>query len=66
MNNELFRINFAMFMGIGLGALMSVFGQKAINHIELNECKNKPSHVLIHMPNSFIGDATYCIDRRWV
>lgn len=66
MNKELFQINLAFVMGIGIGALMCVFGQKMINHIEQQECKSKPSHVLIHMTNSFVGDATYCVDRRWV
>lgn len=66
MNHELFRINLAVVMGIGIGALMCVFGQKAINSLEVHECKYKPNHVLVHMTNSFVGDATYCVDRRWV
>ena len=66
MNKDLFQINLAVMMGIGIGALMCVFGQKGINRLEVHECKQKPSHVLIHMNNSFVGDATYCVDQRWV
>ena len=66
MNKDLFQINLAVVMGIGIGALMCVFGQKGINRLEVHECKQKPDHVLVHMNNSFVGDATYCVERKYV
>ena len=66
MNKELFQINLAFVMGIGIGALMCVFGQKFINNMELHECRTKADHVLIYMTNAFVGDATYCVERKYV
>ena len=66
MNKDLFQINLAVMMGIGIGAIMCVFGQKAINHYELQECKSKPDHVLVHTSNLFIRNATYCVERKYV
>jgi hypothetical protein len=66
MNKELFQVNLAVVMGIGIGALLCVFGQKAINAHSIRTCPSKPDHVLIRMNNSFVGDAVYCVERKYV
>lgn len=66
MKNELFQINLVFTMGIGLGALLSVLGQKAINAHSIRTCPSKPDHVLVRMTNSFVGDAVYCVERKYV
>jgi hypothetical protein len=66
MNKELFQVNLAVVMGIGIGALLCVFGQKAINAYSIHTCPSKPDHVLVRMTNSFVGDAVYCVERKYV
>ena len=47
-------------MGTGIGLLLSVFGQKALNQHYLQPCHDRPNHNLI-MVTGFLGDTYYCI-----
>lgn len=58
--NHMFDSVLAMVMGTGIGLLLSVFGQKAVNQHYLRTCHDKPNHNLV-MVDSFLGDAYYCI-----
>jgi hypothetical protein len=51
----------AITMGTGIGLLLSVFGQKAVNQHYLKTCHAKPNHNLI-MVDGFLGDTYYCIN----
>jgi hypothetical protein len=64
MTKDLFNVTLAVTMGIGVGMLLSVFGQKLINNHSISSCKAKPDHQLVHMTNSFVGDAIYCVNKN--
>jgi hypothetical protein len=55
----------AMIMGTGIGMLLSVGGQKMLNQHALKTCPSKSGHQLV-MLTSFIGDAFYCVDKRYL
>jgi hypothetical protein len=50
----------ALVLGTGVGMMLSVFGQKAINQHYKNTCNDKPHHNLIYT-QGFLGDTYYCI-----
>jgi len=50
----------AITMGTGIGLLLSVFGQKALNQHYLRTCNQKPNHNLV-MVTGFLGDTYYCL-----
>jgi hypothetical protein len=58
--NHMFDSVLAIAMGTGIGLLLSVFGQKAVNQHYLRTCHDKPNHNLV-MVDSFLGDTYYCI-----
>lgn len=58
--NHMFDSVLAMVMGTGIGLLLSVFGQKAVNQHYLRTCHDKPNHNLV-MVDGFLGDTYYCI-----
>jgi hypothetical protein len=62
MNNQMHPC-LAVVIGTGVGMLLSIGGQKLINQQQSKQCIEKPTHQLV-MITSFIGDATYCIDKR--
>lgn len=47
-------------MGTGIGLLLSVFGQKALNQHYIATCNDRPNHNLI-MVDGLLGDTYYCI-----
>ena len=65
MNNTFINPVVAIVIGTGVGMLLSVFCQKGLNAMYQAECLSKPNHQLV-MIDSFIGDAYYCIDKRYL
>jgi len=57
----MFDATLALVLGTGVGMLLSVFGQKAVNQHYLKMCHDKPNHNLI-MVDGFLGDTYYCIN----
>ena len=55
----------AIVMGTGAGMLLSVGGQKLLNQHYQETCPSKFTHQLVSI-TSFIGDADYCVDKRWL
>jgi hypothetical protein len=55
----------AIVMGTGAGMLMTIAGQKLLNQHYQQTCPSKPTHQLVHI-TSFIGDAYYCLDKRYL
>lgn len=58
--HHMFDAVLAITMGTGIGLLLSVFGQKALNQHYLKTCHDRPNHNLV-MVNGFLGDTYYCI-----
>jgi len=50
----------AITIGVGLGLLCSIAGQKFLNRMALAECRANPQKDLVTL-SSFIGDARYCL-----
>jgi hypothetical protein len=50
----------ALTLGTGIGMMLSVFGQKALNQHYKATCNSKPQHNLIYT-QGFLGDTYYCI-----
>jgi hypothetical protein len=65
MKNELVAPVLAMVMGTGLGMLLAAGGQKLINAHYQETCRSHKGHVLV-MITSFLGDAYYCLDKRYL
>jgi len=65
MKNEFTQACLAMTMGIGAGMLLSVGGQKMLNQHYQKTCNQKPGHNLV-LTRSFIGDAYYCINSKYI
>jgi len=63
--NHLFDSVLAIAMGTGIGLLLSVFGQKAVNQYYLKTCNARPNHNLI-MVSGFLGDTYYCIHNAYL
>ena len=61
----MFQPIIAIIMGTGAGMLMTVAGQKLLNQHYQETCPSKPTHQLVSI-TSFIGDADYCVDKRWL
>ena len=55
----------AIVMGAGAGMLLTVAGQKLLNQHYQETCPSKPTHQLVSI-TSFISDADYCVDKRWL
>lgn len=55
----------AIVMGTGIGMLLSVAGQKALNNHFKSTCKTVPAYSLIRV-QSFIGDAYYCVKDEYL
>jgi hypothetical protein len=65
MKNELVAPVLAMVMGTGLGMLLAAGGQKLINAHYQETCRSQKGHALV-MITSFLGDAYYCLDKRYL
>jgi hypothetical protein len=65
MKNELVAPVLAMVMGMGLGMLLAAGGQKLINAHYQETCRSQKGHALV-MITSFLGDAYYCLDKRYL
>lgn len=59
-NNHMIDAMVAVVFGTGIGMMLSVFGQKALNEHYKDTCHNKPHHNLIYT-QGFLGDTYYCI-----
>ena len=55
----------AIVMGTGAGMLLTIGGQKLLNQHYQETCPSKTTHQLVSI-TSFIGDADYCVDKRWL
>ena len=55
----------AVILGTGVGMLLSVGGQKALNAHYIETCPAKPMHQLV-MITSVIGDSYYCIHKKYL
>lgn len=64
MNRE-FQPVLAVLIGIGIGGLLCVAGQRQLNILETQRCTNKPTHQLVTM-RSWIGTAKHCIHKKYV
>ena len=56
----MFDATLALVLGTGVGMMLSVFGQKAINQHYKATCNSRPNHNLIYT-QGFFGDTYYCI-----
>lgn len=56
----MFDATLALVLGTGVGMMLSVFGQKAINQHYKATCNSRPNHNLIYT-QGFLGDTYYCI-----
>lgn len=56
----MFDATLAIVLGTGVGMMLSVFGQKAINQHYKATCNSRPNHNLIYT-QGFLGDTYYCI-----
>lgn len=54
----------ALILGTGVGLLLSVGAQKALNKHYQATCHNQPRHNLIYT-KGFLGDTYYCIDAKY-
>lgn len=63
--HHMFDAVLSITMGTGIGLLLSVFGQKALNQHYLKTCHERPNHNLI-MVNGFLGDTYYCIHNAYM
>jgi len=64
-NNHFTHACLAMVLGVGSGILLSVAGQKMLNQHTIKTCPSKPGHQLV-MISGFVGDAFYCMDKRYI
>lgn len=56
----------AVILGIGLGSLASVAGQKHLNHLAMETCKAQPDYHRLVTLSSWVGDAKYCMHIRYL
>ena len=59
--NHMVDATLALVLGTGIGMLLSVFGQKAINEHYKATCNFRPNHNLVYT-RGFLGDTYYCIN----
>jgi hypothetical protein len=55
----------AIVLGAGAGMILSVIGQKMLNHHYQNTCNNLSNHNLIYT-KGFLGDTYYCIKNSYL
>jgi hypothetical protein len=55
----------AITLGTGLGMILSVIGQKALNKHYINTCHDKPGHNLV-LTRGFLGDTYFCINSQYI
>jgi len=53
-------------MGIGLGGLLSVAGQKHLNQRAIETCNAQPDYHRVVTLTSWVGDAKYCMHTRYL
>jgi hypothetical protein len=58
--NYMFDATLVLVLGTGVGMILSVLGQKAINQHYKATCNTRPNHNLIYT-QGFLGDTYYCI-----
>jgi hypothetical protein len=63
--NYMLDATLAIVMGMGLGMLLAAGGQKLINAHYQETCRSQKGHALV-MITSFLGDAYYCLDKRYL
>jgi len=63
--NYMVDATLALVIGTGVGMVLSVFGQKAINQHYKATCNLRPNHNLIYT-KGFLGDVYYCIDTKYI
>jgi hypothetical protein len=63
--NEFTDSCIAITLGVGIGTLLSVIGQKMLNRYYKNTCLERPGHNLV-LTRGFLGDTYYCIDSTYV
>lgn len=56
----------SMTVGLALGALGCVVGQKQLNKIAVNTCNAQPDYHRLVSLSSWVGDAKYCIHARYL
>ena len=56
----------ALIIGVGFGFMTAVFGQKHLNKFETSVCRNKADSYQLVTIRSRIGDARYCMDKRYL
>lgn len=56
----------AVIMGIGLGGLLSVAGQKHLNYLATETCNAQPDYHRLITMTSWVGDAKYCMHIRYL
>ena len=63
--NYMLDATLTIVMGMGLGMLLAVGGQKLINAHYQETCRSHKGHALVII-TSFFGDAYYCLDKRYL
>lgn len=53
-------------MGVGLGGLLSVAGQKHLNQRAIETCNAQPDYHRVVTLTSWVGDAKYCMHIRYL
>ena len=55
----------AIVLGTGVGMILSVIGQKLVNHHYKKTCHERPGHNLVYS-QGFLGDTYYCINSKYM
>ena len=63
--NEFVDACVAMTLGVGVGMILSVIGQKILNEHYKNTCNDRLGHNLV-LTRGFLGDTYYCIDSKYM
>ena len=65
MKNDFTQALICMILGITTGMFLSVEGQKVLNKYIIRTCPKQVNHQLV-MISGFVGDAFYCMDKRYI
>ena len=56
----------AVVIGVAIGCLASVAGQKHLNHLAIKTCNEMSDTHRLIMITSWVGDAKYCMHTRYL
>lgn len=65
MKNDFMQALICMILGVTTGMFLSVEGQKVLNKYIIRTCPKQVNHQLM-VVSGLIGDAFYCVDKRYL